>query len=56
MKPTQFQNRTIATRKDIIAGAAGLLAAAAVSAPAFAAALAAWELFFSHTPYQFGCM
>lgn len=38
MKPTQFQNLTIATRRDIIAGAAGLLAASAVSAHAFAAA------------------
>jgi non-heme chloroperoxidase len=38
MKPKQFQNLTIASRRDIIAGAAGLLAAAAVSAPAFVAA------------------
>jgi non-heme chloroperoxidase len=36
MKPTQFQNITITTRRDLIAGAAGILAAAAMSAPAFA--------------------
>jgi non-heme chloroperoxidase len=38
MKTSQYRNLTVATRRDILAGAAALLAATAVSAPVSAAA------------------
>jgi non-heme chloroperoxidase len=50
MKSSQYRNLTFATRRDMLAGAAGLLAATAVSAPVSAAAFNAGAASNKPTP------